>query len=51
MNKAAPIHPEFTQNFDARNRNGIIWHLVFQASTVVGIIALIAMLLNIINGH
>jgi phosphate transport system permease protein len=50
MNKAAPIHPEFAQNFDARNRNGIIWHLVFQASTVVGIIALIAMLLNIING-
>lgn len=50
MNKAAPVQPEFTQNFDARNRNGIIWHLVFQASTVVGIIALIAMLLNIING-
>jgi len=50
MNKAAPIHPEFAQNLDARHRNGTIWHLVIQASTIVGIIALIAMLLNIING-
>ena len=50
MNRAAPIQPEFTQNLDARNRNGAIWHLVFQGSTIVGIIALIAMLLNIING-
>ena len=50
MNKAAPVQPEFTQNLDARNRNGTIWHLIFQASTIFGIIALIAMLLNIING-
>ena len=50
MNKAAPVQPEFTQNLDARNRNGTIWHLIFQASTIFGIITLIAMLLNIING-
>ena len=42
--------PEFTQNLDTRNRNGTIWHLIFQASTIFGILALIAMLLNIING-
>ncbi len=42
--------PEFTQNLDTRNRSGTIWHLVFQASTIFGIIALITMVLNIING-
>ena len=49
MNRAAPIQPEFTQNLDARNRNGTLWHIVLQASTIFGIIALIALLLNIIN--
>ncbi len=49
MNRAAPIPPEFTQNLDARNRNGNLWHIVLQASTIFGIIALIALLLNIIN--
>ncbi|HSJ88285.1 MAG TPA: phosphate ABC transporter permease PstA, partial [Anaerolineales bacterium] len=50
MNRAAPIEPEFSQNLDARNRSGAIWHLIFQASTIVGIITLIALLMNIING-
>ncbi len=50
MNRATPIQPGFTENLDSRNRSGAIWHIVFQASTIVGIIALIAMLLNIING-
>ena len=50
MNPTAPLHPEFEQNLDTRNRKGFVWHLFFQASTVVGIIALIVMLLNIING-
>jgi phosphate transport system permease protein len=50
MNRAAPIHPEFTQNLDTRNRSGTIWHLVFQASTIFGILALITMILNILNG-
>lgn len=40
----------FTNNLDIRHRRGVIWHVLFQASTVVGIIALIALVLNIING-
>lgn len=40
----------FADNLDARNRKGMIWHVLFQASTVIGIIALIALMLNIING-
>ena len=40
----------FADNVDARNRKGVIWHVLFQASTVIGILALIALVLNIING-
>ncbi len=40
----------FANNLDARNRRGVMWHMLFQASTVVGIIALIALMLNIIDG-
>ena len=40
----------FSSNLDARNRKGLVWHLFFQASTIVGILALIALMLNIING-
>ena len=39
----------FANNTEARHRKGVIWHVLFQASTVVGIIALIALMLNIIN--
>jgi phosphate transport system permease protein len=39
----------FADNLNARNRKGVVWHVLFQASTVVGIIALIALILNIIN--
>jgi phosphate transport system permease protein len=39
----------FSDNLDARKRKGVIWHALFQASTVVGILALIALMLNIIN--
>lgn len=39
----------FANNLEARNRKGMIWHMLFQASTVVGILALIALMLNIIN--
>ena len=39
----------FANNLEARNRKGVISHVVFQASTIVGIIALIALMLNIIN--
>ena len=40
----------FTDNLDARNRKGVIWHVLFQGSTLIGIVALIALMLNIING-
>ncbi len=40
----------FADNLGARNRKGVFWHMLFQASTIVGIIALIALMLNIING-
>jgi phosphate transport system permease protein len=40
----------FANNLEARNRRGVLWHVLFQASTVVGIVALIALMLNIING-
>lgn len=40
----------FADNLDARNRKGVLWHVFFQASTIVGIIALITLMLNIING-
>ena len=40
----------FSDNLGARNRRGMTWHVLFQASTVVGILALIALLLNILNG-
>ena len=39
----------FANNLKGRNRRGVIWHVLFQASTIVGIIALIALMLNIIN--
>ena len=40
----------FVNNLDARNRKGVVWHVLFQASTIVGILALIALVLNIIDG-
>lgn len=43
-------NPNYDVNIEGRNRGGSIWRWVFQASTVVGIIALTALLLNIMNG-
>lgn len=40
----------FANNLNARNRKGLVWHVLFQVSTIVGIIALVALILNIING-
>jgi phosphate transport system permease protein len=39
----------FDTNLEARHRTGLLWRVVFQASTIVGIVALIALMLNIIN--
>jgi phosphate transport system permease protein len=44
-----PSDSEFRANLPRRHRSGSLWHLVFQASTVVGIIALTALLYNIVN--
>lgn len=48
--KEKAIVPGFANNLEARHRRGMIWRLVFQTSTIVGIVALIALMLNIING-
>jgi phosphate transport system permease protein len=47
--KEKAIVQGFANNTESRNRKGVIWHVLFQASTVVGIVALIALMLNIIN--
>ncbi len=43
-------NPNYNVNIKGRNRGGSVWRWIFQASTVVGIIALTALLLNIMNG-
>jgi len=48
--KAAPGPQDFDVNVAGRRRRGFYWRLIFQVSTVVGIVALAALLLNIING-
>ena len=40
----------FSNNLNARHRKGIIWRVLFQASTIAGILALVALLLNVIDG-
>ncbi len=39
----------FESNLPARHRSGSIWRRVFQVSTVVGIVALLALLYNVVN--
>lgn len=46
---AMPQGQDFQRLVAARKRNGLIWSLLFQACTIVGIIALSALLYNIIN--
>lgn len=43
------INPHYNVNIEGRNRSGSIWRRLFQISTVIGILALIALLLNILN--
>ncbi|HUE99083.1 MAG TPA: phosphate ABC transporter permease PstA [Anaerolineales bacterium] len=47
--KEKAIVQGFANNLDGRNRKGAVWHVLFQASTIVGIIALIALLFNVID--
>jgi phosphate transport system permease protein len=42
--------PDFRDNLPGRHRRAKAWQLVLQASTVIGIIVLTALLLNIIDG-
>ncbi len=46
-----PLHPKFTftENTPQRKRTGGVWQVIFQASTVIGILALVALLFNILN--
>jgi phosphate transport system permease protein len=46
---AIPQKSEFTSNLRARHRVGRAWYLMFQASTIVGIITLVALLYTIVN--
>ncbi len=39
----------FHSNLSSRHRSGRIWHFVFQASTLIGIIALTVLLLNVLD--
>jgi phosphate transport system permease protein len=48
MKEKTVVHG-FSDNLSTRNRNGVIWNFIFQVSTIVGIVALIALMLNIIN--
>lgn len=50
MKQQAQTPFEFKDNFKGRTRTGNVWRFIFRASTVVGIVALIALLLNILNG-
>jgi phosphate transport system permease protein len=40
----------FADNLAARQRKGVLWQMLFLASTIIGIVVLIALLLNIVNG-
>ncbi|MFZ5819842.1 MAG: phosphate ABC transporter permease PstA [Chloroflexota bacterium] len=48
-NNSRPPEIEFSDNVQRRNLTGKAWTVIFQFSTVVGIIALATLLLNIIN--
>jgi phosphate transport system permease protein len=45
----AAERPEFESNIPRRHRSGSIWRFIFQVSTVVGVIALAALLINVTN--
>src|SRR5688572_33283820 len=43
------VNPNYNVDIEGRNRSGSVWRWIFQLSTVIGIIALAALLLNISN--
>lgn len=50
MTSAYPEGDDLQQFITRRNRSGLVWRVVFQAATIVAIIALTALLYNIIIG-
>nr|NIW50332.1 phosphate ABC transporter permease [Gammaproteobacteria bacterium] len=44
-----PMNENFSTNIIRRHRVGKVWRTIFVASTAVGIIALVVLLLNIMN--
>ena len=49
MSESSPNSGDFRTNMKRRNRRGKLWRTVFQVSTVVGIVVLLALLVNIVN--
>lgn len=45
-----PNDGDFHQNLAGRHRAGAVWHTIFQVSTIIGVVALTALLYNIIDG-
>ena len=43
------VNPNYNVDIEGRNRSGSVWRWIFQLSTVIGIIALTALLLNVSN--
>ena len=43
------VNPHYNVDIEGRNRKGSIWRWMFQLSTIIGIIALTALLMNIMN--
>jgi len=48
--RAKALVPGYAADLSGRRRKEMIWHALFQAATIVGIVALIALMLNIIDG-
>ena len=47
---AVLTQPDYDVNLGGRRRSGRVWNWIFLGSTVIGVIALMTLLLNIING-
>jgi phosphate transport system permease protein len=48
-NNSNQAESRYDYNVSGRHRSGLIWRLIFQVSTLIGIIALMALLFNITN--
>jgi phosphate transport system permease protein len=49
VNKREEQQSRYDYNISGRHRSGLVWRLIFQVSTLIGIIALVALLFNIGN--